>query len=431
MGSSGGTLPVERAIRAPAETVLSGPAGGVVGALEWAKRSGHERVISVDMGGTSTDVSLCPGRLLHTREFEIAGQPVALPVIDIHTVGAGGGSLARVDPGGALRVGPESAGADPGPICYGRGGTVVTVTDAHVWLGRLPAGAFLGGERALDRGRIRAPLLALAEALGASPEDAAEGVVAVADSAMERALRVISVERGFDPADFALLAFGGAGGLHVAELAQRLGAARALVPPGPGLLSAYGMLVAPLTREVSRTVLLEAGSSGSAGALAEAFGEMEARARAELIQEGADDEQTFTERSLDARYRGQSFELRVPADDWVEAFHTAHESRYGYARRGASVEAVTLRAVARCPGPPLDPEPLDAAGGTPRATSGTVRHQGRDLDATLVWRNELRGGHRLAGPVVVQEYSGTTWVPPRWTLEVDGWGTLHLLPPNG
>jgi N-methylhydantoinase A len=352
-------------------------------------------------------------------------------VIDIHTVGAGGGSLARVDPGGALRVGPESAGADPGPICYGRGGTVVTVTDAHVWLGRLPAGAFLGGERSLDRERIRGPLGELARALGATPEEAAEGVVEVADSAMERALRVISVERGFDPADFAVLAFGGAGGLHVAELTLRLGAARALVPPDPGLLSAYGMLVAPPTREVSRTVLLVASAAESTRALAEAFVELEAKARAELIQEGAADELTFTERSLDVRYRGQSFELRVPADDWVEAFHAAHESRYGYARRGAAVEAVTLRAVARCHGPPLDPVLLDDGVAPPKTSSGKVRHQGRDLDVTLLWRQELRGGHRLAGPVVVQEYSATTWVPPRWTLEVDRWGTLHLLPPNG
>src|SRR5262245_14000363 len=171
MGSGGGTLSVERSVRAPAHTVLSGPAGGVVGALAWARRSGFENVISFDMGGTSTDVSLCPGRLLHTREFEIGGQPVALPVIDIHTVGAGGGSLARVDPGGALRVGPESAGAEPGPISYGRGGKRVTVTDAHVWLGRLPADAFLGGERTLDRASVQGPLTELADELGTSMED--------------------------------------------------------------------------------------------------------------------------------------------------------------------------------------------------------------------------------------------------------------------
>jgi N-methylhydantoinase A len=387
-------------------------------------------VITFDMGGTSTDVSLCPGRLLHTREFEIAGQPVALPVIDIHTVGAGGGSLARVDPGGALRVGPESAGADPGPICYGRGGEIVTVTDAHVWLGRLPADAFLGGERTLERGRIAGPLAQLAKALGATPEDAAEGVVQVADSAMERALRVISVERGFDPADFALLAFGGAGGLHVAELAQRLGAGRALVPPDPGLLSAYGMLAAPPTREASRTVLIDASNPAGGRQLEEAFDELETKAKAELIEEGADVERTVVERWLDARYRGQSFELRVPAASWVEEFHLAHETRYGYARRAAPVEAVTLRAVASCPAPPLVPASLERGEGSPKAERGKVRFEGRDLEAALVWRRDLRAGHRMEGPVVVREYSATTWVPPEWTLEVDAWGTLHLLPPT-
>jgi N-methylhydantoinase A len=428
MGSGGGTLSVERSVRAPAHTVLSGPAGGVVGALAWARRSGFEQVISFDMGGTSTDVSLCPGRLLHTREFEIAGQPVALPVIDIHTVGAGGGSIARVDPGGALRVGPESAGADPGPICYGHGGREVTVTDAHVWLGRLPADAFLGGERSLDRARVEAPLTRLAAALGTSVEDAAEGVIDVVDTSMEGALRVISVERGYDPVEFALLAFGGAGGLHVAELAARLGASRALVPPDPGLLSAYGMLAAPLTREASRTVLADASKPEHEGGLAAAFAELESVARAELREEGASDAETVAERWVDARYRGQSFELRVAAEGWIDAFHRAHEDRYGYSRRGTPVEAVTLRVVAQAPGPDLEATPLQASEEAPPLTRSSVRFRGEDLDCARVWRRDLRAGHVLPGPLIVQEYSATTWVPPGWTLEVDGWGTLHLLP---
>ena len=259
MGSNGGALPIDRARKEPIHTVLSGPAGGVVGAFTWARRAGHDSIISFDMGGTSTDVSLCPGRPLHTRELVIAGQPAAIPVIDIHTVGAGGGSIARVDAGGALRVGPQSAGAQPGPICYGSGGTEVTVTDAHVWLGRLPANAFLGGDHALERAAIESPLRGLANALGGSLGDAAEGVLAVADTAMERALRVMSVERGYDPVDFAVVAFGGAGALHVAEMTQRLGALKAIVPPDPGLLSAYGMLASPVTREASRTVLVRNG----------------------------------------------------------------------------------------------------------------------------------------------------------------------------
>ncbi len=255
MGSDGGRIAVRRAAREPVHTVLSGPAGGVVGALHWARLVGSPGIVTFDMGGTSTDVSLCPGRPLRTREFEIDGHPVAIPVIDIHTVGAGGGSLASVDPGGALRVGPESAGAVPGPIAYGRGGERVTVTDAHVWLGRLPSEGFLGGQEALDRDGIQEPLGALAHQLGRTPEEAAEGVLAVAATAMERALRVISVERGFDPRELALVAFGGAGALHAAGLAERLGLPEALIPPDPGVLSAYGILTAPPTREVSRTVL--------------------------------------------------------------------------------------------------------------------------------------------------------------------------------
>jgi N-methylhydantoinase A len=188
------------------------------------------------------------------------------------------------------------------------------------------------------------------------------------------------------------------------------------------------MLAAPLTREASRTVLIESASSESASAFEAGFRELETRARTELIDEGADATATVTERWVDARYRGQSFELKVPADGWQEAFHQAHESRYGYARRGAPVEAVTLRALARCPGPPLNPVALERAKGPPRATSGRVRFHGRDLEAARVWRSDLRAGHVLQGPAIIQEYSATTWLPPDWRLEVDGWGTLHLVP---
>jgi N-methylhydantoinase A len=426
MGSDGGAIPVARARREPVHTVLSGPAGGVVGALTWARRAGHDRVLSFDMGGTSTDVSLCPGQPLHTREFEIDGQPVAIPVIDIHTVGAGGGSLARVDAGGALRVGPQSAGADPGPVCYGRGGTGVTVTDAHVWLGRLPVGAFLGGEGRLDRDAIREPLETIAKGLGASLEATAEGILAVADAAMERALRVISVERGYDPADFAVVAFGGAGALHVAELAGRLGAERALVPPDPGLLSAYGMLASPLTREASRTVLLSTEGGDVDALVAGAFEELEGQAHSEMLEEGADPATLIAERWVDARYRGQSFELRVPADGWVERFHQAHEERYSYRRPDAPVEAVTLRAVVTAPAVEVDVPRLPDATGEPPTEAASIFFEGRRIEGRRVWRRDLRAGHALQGPAVVQEYSATTWVPPEWSITVDEWGCLHL-----
>jgi N-methylhydantoinase A len=426
MGSNGGALPIERAQREPVQTVLSGPAGGVVGALTWAKRAGHHSVLSFDMGGTSTDVSLCPGRPLRTREFSIAGQPAAIPVIDIHTVGAGGGSIARVDAGGALRVGPRSAGAQPGPICYGNGGEEVTVTDAHVWLGRLPAAAFLGGNRSLDRASIEGPLTRIAEALGKSLEDAAEGVLAVADTAMERALRVISVERGYDPVDFAVVAFGGAGALHVAELTERLGASKALVPPDPGLLSAYGMLASPVTREGSRTLLIDTEDPGIDERLRTVLDELESEARDALVAEGIPAGDLAAERRIDARYRGQSFELGVPEAGWVDAFHQAHAERYGYRRDETPVEAVTVRVIVSAPAADLAETHIAQATGDPETTTVDVVHGGATHEGRAVWRQDLQAGHELQGPLIVQEYSGTTWVPPRWQLHVDTWGILHL-----
>lgn len=426
MGSNGGTLPIDRARREPVHTVLSGPAGGVVGALTWARRAGFDSVLSFDMGGTSTDVSLCPGRPLRTREFSIGGQPAAIPVIDIHTVGAGGGSIARVDAGGALRVGPRSAGASPGPICYGNGGTEVTVTDAHVWLGRLPVDAFLGGEKTLDRDAIEGPLGRVAEALDMTLDEAAEGVLAVADTAMERALRVISVERGYDPVDFAVVAFGGAGALHVAELTRRLGARTALVPPDPGLLSAYGMLASPVTREVSRTVLLHDGMPEIEARLEAELDTLAEAAIASMIDEGVDAGALTVERWIDARYQGQSFELGVPADGWVEAFHSAHGERYGYRRDETPVEAVTLRVIASAPPHEMGATELAAVRTGVETKPISVVHGGVRHEARSVWREELGPGVSLSGPLVVQEYSGTAWVPPGWTMTVDAWGTLRL-----
>ncbi|NNF13934.1 MAG: hydantoinase/oxoprolinase family protein [Gemmatimonadetes bacterium] len=428
MGSNGGALPIDRARREPVHTVLSGPAGGVVGALTWGKRAGHDSILSFDMGGTSTDVSLCPGRPLRTREFAIGGQPAAIPVLDIHTVGAGGGSIARVDAGGALRVGPQSAGAVPGPICYGRGGSDITVTDAHVWLGRLPADAFLGGDRALDRAAVEAPLKLIADSLGSSLDAAAEGVLAVADTAMERALRVISVERGYDPVDFAVVAFGGAGGLHVVELTDRLGAMKAIIPPDPGLLSAYGMLASPVTREASRTVLLTTDDAQLHERLDAVLTELEESARDAIVAEGVEPAALSMERWIDARYAGQSFELGVLAEGWVEAFHKAHEERYGYQRHEAPLEAVTARAVVSAPPPVVSATHLEEASGAPHLVARDVSLGGRIHQTGSVRRRHLRAGHELEGPLIVEEYSGTTWVPPEWTLRVDEWGCLHLTP---
>lgn len=426
MGSNGGSLPVDRAAREPVHMVLSGPAGGVVGALACGRRAGHERIITFDMGGTSTDVSLCPGAPLHTKELEIGGQPIAIPVIDIHTVGAGGGSLARIDPGGALRVGPESAGADPGPICYGGSGSGVTVTDAHVWLGKLPTDAFLGGERTLDRAAVEPHLRTIADRLGESLEVAAEGILEVANTAMERALRVISVERGHDPAEFTLVAFGGAGGLHAAQLADRLGTRRAMVPSRPGLLSAYGMLTADITREVSRTVLISTASANAHVNMKRVFAELEQDAVTEMAEEGVPEDRLTLRQWVDARYERQSFELRVPAEDWDKRFHALHEKRYGYQRPATPVEAVTLRSIASAPGPQLDLERIPHIDAAPSIERARTYTGGEWTEVDRLWRSDLSAGQTLDGPTLVLEYSSTTWVPRSWRLTVDKWGNLHL-----
>jgi N-methylhydantoinase A len=243
---------------------------------------------------------------------------------------------------------------------------------------------------------------------------------------MERALRVISVERGFDPADFVLVAFGGAGALHVAELVERLGAKRALVPPDPGLLSAYGMLAAPPTREVSRTLLMSSSDPDQEARLEETFLGLESQAVQEMEEEGNDPGSLSVRHWVDARYRGQSFELRVPREDWARAFHEAHRDRYGYAREGTPVEAVTLRAVAEAPPLPLSPNLLPEAEGDPPMESGHAFHDGNEIQVRRVWRKDLLKGHTLRGPAIVMEYSSTTWLPPGWHLEVDGWGSLLL-----
>lgn len=420
MASAGGVMAVERARREAVHTVLSGPAGGVAGALDIARRAGFENILTFDMGGTSTDVSLCPGRPLQTRDFRIADMPVAVPVLDIHTVGAGGGSVARLDAGGALRVGPESAGADPGPICYGRGGGRVTVTDANVWLRRLPASAWRHGPDGLDREAIAGPLHELATAAGTDPDTAAEGIVQVVNTAMEGALRVISVERGHDPADFTLVCFGGAGGLHAVALAARLGVPRVLVPPAPGVLSAYGMLVAPVRRDVSRTVLRSARTESDTD-LEPFFQEMERSVLAGMAEEGLHPHDVRLVRRVDVRYEGQSWELTVDADPWVENFHRAHARRFGFAARGQAVQAVSLRVEAearggmpamRFPSPPATP-------GQPTATE-TVRFDGETVPAEVWERDRLARRQRFEGPCVVAEYSATLWIPPGWagtTLE--------------
>ena len=433
MQSSGGTVSARVASTQPVRTLLSGPAGGVVGAQAVAERGGFTRIISFDMGGTSTDVALLSGALATTNEGSVGGVPVAVPMLDIHTVGAGGGSLAWFDPGGALRVGPQSAGADPGPICYGRG-RQPTVTDAHLLLGRLDPHQFLGGQWRLDAERTHrfsreflrhAPGLRNLEAL-------ASGIVAVANATMERAIRVISIERGHDPREFALVAFGGAGGLHACDLAVALGIPRVLVPKFPGALSALGILASDVVKDYSRTVLWPvADPRALKSKLDSAFRRLERSARTELAREGFSPVRQHLLPQLDLRYRGQAFELTVPySRDFVRAFHRAHSRRYGYSDSARAIEVVNvrLRALGLTDKPAV--RAARSAGARPAADALFKRARacfdGRWVNTSFYIRERLRPGNRLAGPAVIAEYSGTTVLPPRWRAHVDAYENLVL-----
>lgn len=455
MQSNGGSIGLEQAQREAARLVLSGPAGGVVGAFAIASTALRQQdpnatvnLLTFDMGGTSTDVALCPNAIPTTAEGSIGDLPLRLPMIDIHTVGAGGGSIARMDAGGALRVGPQSAGAVPGPVCYGRGGTEVTVTDANLVLGRLDAGMHLGGAAtdahaegasvALDASAARAAMTRLAEQLGLRMEEAALGVLRVANGTMERALRRVSVERGYDPRAFVLLPFGGAGPLHACELAELLHIPRILVPPYPGVLSACGMLTAPVLLDASTSVLVDAHAlQQDHTALRDAQTSLSERLYTRLAAEG---ERTITQSAtLDMRYRGQSYELSVPLAlpitsatlaASVAAFHQLHAQRYGYARDEQAVEIVTLRVQAQAPGVALDPPVQPFAGVDASAACVGERtiwfadarpHMARIYDRTL-----LQCGNEIAGPAAISQYDTVTILPPEWRATVDALGNLVL-----
>jgi N-methylhydantoinase A len=429
MQSSGGITSARAASREPVRTILSGPAGGLLGAQYVAECAGFSRVITFDMGGTSTDVVLLDGPLRTTNESTIAELPVAVPMLDIHTVGAGGGSIARFDRAGALRVGPESAGADPGPICYGRG-EQPTVTDAHLVLGHFAAEGLLGGELRLDEARTWR-FLERARGPMRSIDQFAQGVLDVADATMEKAIRVISVERGYDPRDYTFVAFGGAGGLHACTLAAALGMPRALVPNFPGGLSALGILRADVVKDFSQTVLLPVESVPAVSpALRRAFTQLETRGRREMSAEGFSRRALRVERLLDMRYIGQAFELTVPASGgFLRSFHCAHERRYGYADPARPAEIVNVRArfIRATPKPELPRSKLGKAD-CARAVSGVRRafFGGKPLATPVYDRARLRPGSRFVGPAVVTEYSATTLVPPGWRGFVDAYGNLIL-----
>jgi N-methylhydantoinase A len=435
MQSSGGSISADLAAQEPVRTILSGPSGGVVGALRTAKAAGFPNIITFDMGGTSTDVALCnAGSIRTTNEALVAGLPVAVSVLDIHTVGAGGGSIARVDEGGSLRVGPESAGADPGPACYGKS-ELPTVTDAHVVLGHFAGTGLLGGEFSLDEKRSVNAIEKLAMHLSrvsgrrCSIVDAAEGVLKVVNTNMERALRHISVERGHDPRQFALLPFGGAGGLHAVELASSLRIPTVILPTSPGALSAIGVLVADVVKDQSRTVMLSC-DSRSVKSLPQIFNKMERDARSILRGEGFEISKQRHERSLGMRYRGQSFELEIKysSESLAERFHEAHRERYGYAQESSEVEIVSARLRSLGLVKPVRDQKL-TKGQTKTAEphyTTTTYLSGNRLQVGVYRREELKPRAKLRTPCIVIEYSATTLIPEHVKADLDEAGNVII-----
>lgn len=425
MQSSGDTITAERAGSQAVRMLLSGPAGGLAGARFVAAASGLTRLLTFDMGGTSTDVALIDGEPTLTREGRIGPWPVAVPMVEMDTIGAGGGSIAFIDGGGMLQVGPHSAGASPGPACYGLGGTRPTVTDANLLLGRLRPDAFLGGRMRLDPMAAQRAVAPLAQVLGVAIETAAEGIIRLANEHMARALRVISVQRGIDPRECILTSFGGAGGLHVCALADALGMRQALVPVHGGVLSALGMLAAAPGRQLSRTrlspleKLAESALEGELQALA-------AEGRRALEQEGIGPEEIRVEFGLDLRYQGQSSTLSVPWRGTAqsrEAFEALHERRFGH-RLETEVELVNLRAAVRGLPAPLSLSPLRSEEPTP--PPGWGRLYGVADSVAIYARHGLMPGQRLIGPALVTEEVATTWLEPGWTAQVEANGNLLL-----
>jgi N-methylhydantoinase A len=426
MQSAGGVAEIDLAAAQPARLVLSGPAAGVVGASYVAARSRFGDLLTFDMGGTSTDVAAVVGGTVQTTtESVLAGVPVKLPAVDVHSVSAGGGSVAWADEGGALRAGPRSAGADPGPAAYGLGGDEPTVTDADLLLGYLADGATLGGEVVLSSDLAQRALQRLGARLGLTAEQAAAGVVQVAEAEMARALRMISVERGLDPRDFALVAFGGAGGLHACALAEELGMRTVLVPRAAGVLSALGLAIADVRRDYVGPLLGDVATLDPAR-LSAAWDSLAERARADLRGFAAEPRLS---RLADLRYQGQSYELTVGGDTpaaLAEAFHVAHQRRYDHREDDEPVEVVNVRLVATVAGERpdvIEPEPPEAE---PRTGHRDVLLNGAWVQAEILDRGLMGRGSAARAPAVVEFAEATCLVRPGWTGTVDSAGTLVL-----
>ncbi|MFP4668220.1 MAG: hydantoinase/oxoprolinase family protein [Desulfobacterales bacterium] len=430
MQSNGGSISADTAAEQPVRTIVSGPAGGVVGAKQIAAAAGFERIITFDMGGTSTDVCLIDQDLPLSVESSIDGFPIRMPMLDIHTVGAGGGSIAGMDEAGALKVGPKSAGADPGPICYGRGRDI-TVTDANLFMGRLQPDYFLGGQMPLAAEGLLKAFEKLAAPAGLNATDMARGVLDVANTAMERAINRISVEKGKDPAEFVLFAFGGAGGMHAAFLAKLLNIPAVVVPRHPGILSAMGMLRADIIRDYTQTVMIDPLSADMAD-VESLYAPLAHQGKKDLIAEGVPESALRLDYYADMRYRGQSYEIRVPFDKEVPArFHEAHSRLYGFSNPGHPVELVNIRI--RASGTPPEKPALEK-----HAPSGNqipqeairgkrpVIFDADEVETAIIDRDRIGPGNIIPGPAVVVEYSSTTVVPEEAEARVDAYENLII-----
>ncbi|MCG8613888.1 MAG: hydantoinase/oxoprolinase family protein [Pseudomonadales bacterium] len=423
MQSSGGTIALEQASQRAVNLLLSGPAGGLSAVAYLSGKLAEPRMMTFDMGGTSTDVALVDEGIRITHEGHLGPYPVAVPMVDMHTIGAGGGSLAWIDAGGMLQVGPESAGADPGPACYGKGGTQATVTDANVVLGRLRPENFLGGSMSLDEEASRLAVQAISERLGVSVLEAAEGIVRLANEHMVKALRSISVQRGYNPKDFVLCSFGGAGGLHVCALADALSMTRAIVPLNSGVLSAFGMVVAPKERRLTRTVNMIIGRD-SLAELAHTFRELQDVAEQELLHEGVTQSELTVTYSVALRYQGQTFTLELPADErqygeMEPAFHEAHKLRYGYQmNRPVEIVNVSVRVFASVMTESLSLTPQPAA---LRASGGSQAGHTESIK-----REHMNIGQIYSGPLLIIDSHATLYVDPKWQARCDEMGNVLL-----
>ena len=418
MQSSGGVISPDQAGDEPVRIILSGPAGGVVGGFNIAKTIGFDKVITYDMGGTSTDVSLCDGGLRFTTETNIDNIPIKIPMVDVTSIGAGGGSIAYLDTGGSLKVGPVSAGADPGPACYGKG-LDATVTDANVAVGRIDPDWFLGGRMKIFPERARTALSRLANKMSLSTRELAEGIIRVANANMERALRVISIGRGFDPREFALLSFGGAGGLHACELAEALEIRTVIFPRNPGVLSALGMLMADSFKDYSVTTILTGGEA-TRNAVDKAFLTLEEKANKDFPGK-----RLQFKRFLDARYKRQSHEITIPYSiNFTEVFHRTHHQMYGYNKRESEVEIVTLRIRAITKTEKLELPRIKTGRKKIDSRKKRLFFNNKEITINSYMREDFFPGFKFAGPAIVLENTSTLFIPPDFRCEVDEWGNI-------